>query len=89
MITLSEAFRVCDIKDEPVYLMYVHSRTFGLFGGKYIISAKTIRDKLDMKKIIVHKIFVQCDYAGSYLGHGFAIDGVGLSEETLMKIAFA
>lgn len=87
MITLSEAFRLCGIKDESVYLMHVGAKkAYGLFSGKYLVSAKTIRRKTDMKKIIVHRIDVQCDYNGEYLGMVFVVNGVGISEEDLMRL---
>ena len=86
MITLSDAFRLCGIKDESVYLRHAGAKTHGLFGGKYLVSAKTIRHKTDMKKIIVHRIDVQCDYNGEYLGMVFVVNGVGISEEDLMHL---
>lgn len=86
MITLSEAFRLCGIKDESVYLMHAGAKTYGLFGGKYPVSAKTIRNKMDMKKIIVHRIDVQFDYCGQYCGMVFVVNGVGISEEDLMHL---
>ena len=86
MITLSEAFRLCGIKDESVYLMHAGAKTYGLFGGKYLVSAKAIRHKTDMKKIIVHRIDVQCDYNGEYMGMVFTVNGVGISEEDLMHL---
>ena len=86
MITLSEAFRLCGIKDETVYLMHAEAKERGLFGGKHPISAKTIRNKMDMKKIIVHRIDVQFDYYGQYCGMVFVVNGVGISEEDLMHL---
>lgn len=86
MITLSEAFRLCGIKDETVYLKHAEAKERGLFGGKHPVSAKTIRHKTDMKKIIVHRIDVQCDYNGECLGMVFVVNGVGISEEDLARL---
>lgn len=86
MITLSEAFRLCGIKDETVYLAHAEEKERGLFVGTYPVSAKTIRNKTDMKKIIVHRIDVQFDYDGQYRGMVFVVNGVGLSEEDLVRL---
>lgn len=88
MLTLSEAFRLCGIEDETVYLMLPGTKTYGLFSGKYIVSARIIRNKLDMKKIIVHRISVQLNYEGEYVGMFFVVTGASLSEEKLMRLQY-
>lgn len=87
MITLSEAFRLCDIEDaEIVWLMNAGAETYGLFGGKHGVNARMIRNKTDMKKIEVHRISVQHDYDGDFCGMVFVVNGI--PEEELIRLEY-
>jgi len=88
MITLSEAFRLCDIRDdETVILRREGTQAAGWHGGKHFVSSRAIRNKLDMKKVFVHKISVyQSTYDGEFVGYVFLVRGVGLSEDVLNRL---
>lgn len=88
MVSLSEAFRLCGIKDgEIVYLMRPDAKSYyGLFSGKYMVSGRTIRHKTDMKKIKVHRISVQTDCDSEFRGMVFVVDGI--SEEELAHLEY-
>lgn len=76
MITLSEAFRLCNVGDEPVYLFHVKERKSVWDFGHYFWS-KTIRDRFDMKKIKVVRIDLQFENFGNdFLGWCFVVSGI-------------
>ncbi len=83
MITLKEAFALCNINDDEfVYLKNIEAKYFQDDG--YCYRGKTIREKLDMKKIKVHKIDLVFEHFGyNFKGIQFIITGV--SSEELYK----
>lgn len=60
MMTLSQAFKFCQIKDEIVYLVNIKSKK------SHGIWSETIRKKLDMKKIKVYKHGFEWHYDGTF-----------------------
>lgn len=71
MVTLSQAFRLCGIDHEIVYLQAVGSR------DDFFFAAKKIRNKLDMKKIKVIRIEPKFECFGpDYLGMLFVVRGI-------------
>lgn len=60
MMTLSQAFKFCQIDKQIIYL--VNIRTEKLHG----FYSETIRKKLDMKKIKVYKYGVHYHYDGTW-----------------------
>lgn len=79
MITLSQAFRLCGIDHEVVYLQAVGSR------DDFFFSERKIRNMLDMKKIKVIRIEPRFDRFGpDYLGMLFVVRGI--DGESLKKL---
>ena len=76
MISLAEAFRLCGIKEEPVYLRCQNESTNIWNNGHYFWSAK-IRNKFDMRKIKVVRIDLAFERFGhDFLGWQFIVKGV-------------
>ena len=85
MITLSEAFRLCDVRDEPVYLRHVEESNSVWNTGHYFWSKK-IRDKLDMRKIRVIKIEPAFEHFGpEFIGWRFIVAGITPEELTRIE----
>lgn len=87
MITLGCALRLCDINKESdgVYLRNVRTKHSCWEDGHYF-SQKTLRDKLDLKKIQVVKIDLCFEHFGpNFNGWVFVVDGI--SEDKLRKTA--
>lgn len=59
MITLSQAFKFCQVKDEIIYLINIKTNK------PHSFYSETIRKKLDMKKIKVYKHGLKCHFDGS------------------------
>ncbi len=76
MITLSEAFKLCDITEEHVFLLHVDEPKSVWNDGHYFWSSK-IRNKLDMKHIRVLKIEPCFEHFGSdFKGFKFTVAGI-------------
>ena len=85
VLTLSEAFRIVDIGDEPVWLQHVNATPSAWNEGYYFWS-KTVRDKFDMKKIRVVRIVPVFEHFGpEFEGFCFVISGI--SQEELQRAA--
>ena len=76
MITLIQAFRLCDINEEMVYLRHKDAKS--QFNYVCVWSEK-IRKIVDMKKIKVLRAIPHFSYDG-YEGQEFVIDGISLEE---------
>ena len=74
MITLSEAFKVCDIDGE-----YLWFRATDNPRESYLIDEHKVRKLFDMKKVKVHKICLAFSYDDFY-GWDFLVSGI-TSEE--------
>lgn len=86
MITLSEAFKLCDIKEEMVYFYPINKQNT-TFTIHYGIFSKKVREKFDMKKIKVVKIDLEFEHFGSdFRGYLFFVSGI--SEEELRKNSY-
>ena len=84
MITLSDAFKLCAIGEESVYLRH-HKAPW--YSNHHFWSTK-VRKKMDMRKIKVLKITPLFEtYGPDYLGMMFTVCGV--SEEELRKLEYA
>lgn len=76
MITLSEAFRLCNVGNEPVYLIHVNELKSVWSPDCYFYSRK-IRDRFDMKKVKVVKIDLKFESFGSdFIGWRFVVSGI-------------
>lgn len=76
MITLSQAFRLCNIQnDDFVYIRHRREEPDRPFGRGHGISARTIRNYLDTSVIKVIKILPAFSYDG-YEGFTFVVDGI-------------
>lgn len=85
MITLSEAFKLCHIKAEKMVYLRENGKDDW---HDYLISAKTIRNKLDMKKIRVVGIEPKFQrYGNDYLGLCFVVTGI--SEKEIQKLQYS
>lgn len=85
MITLSEAFKLCGIKEETIYLRHVEESN-SVWSGHYFWSKK-IRDKMDMRKIRVVKIEPAFEHYGSdFIGWRFIV--AGITPEELTRIEY-
>lgn len=85
MITLSEAFKLCDIKEENVYLRHVEESNSVWSSGHYFRSKK-IRDKMDMRKIRVVKIEPAFEHFGpDFIGWRFIVAGITPEELTRIE----
>jgi len=83
MITLSEAFRLCGIKDETVYLLHK--------GGKWTEDkcfwSGSLVKLIDMKKLHVIKIMPRFEHYGSgYQGFLFVVKD--LSKEQIEQLYY-
>lgn len=77
MITLSQAFRLCNIGDESVYLQAASDPQYE---EHYFWSAK-LREMVDMKKIKVVGIYPKFDrYGTDFCGMAFVVRGKTYSE---------
>ena len=86
MITLAEAFKLCDIKEENVYLRHVEESNSVWNSGHYFRSKK-IRDKLDMRKIRVVKIEPAFEHFGpEFIGWRFVV--AVITPEELTRIEY-
>ena len=83
MIPLSKAFRLCDIREEHVYLRVVgpgQNREYICFW------APRLRELVDMKKIRVLRINPRFQtYGDAFLGMSFEV--VGISKEELRRLS--
>lgn len=79
-VTLTEAFRLCNVGRGIVYLRHVKesSRNDG-----HRLRASKIREKFDMRKIRVLKIELEFEHFDSILGWRFVVTGI--SPEELCK----
>lgn len=83
MVTLSEAFKLCRIKDECVYLQENGKSEW----KDHIFWSKKVRDTFDMKKIKVVGIeprFERCGY--DFMGMRFIVTGI--TDEELQKAEY-
>ena len=77
MITLSQAFRLCNIGDESVYLQAASDLNYEDF---YFWSSK-LRELVDMKKLKVVGIYPKHDrYGTDFCGMAFTIRGMTAKE---------
>ena len=82
MITLAEAFRLCDIREEPVYFRHIESLNRICPPTHYFWSQK-VRDKFDMQQIKVVRIELEFEHFGpEFRGWRFVISGVTPEELT-------
>lgn len=73
MITMSEAFRLCDIGEEPVYLQVAGDKA----NEAHYFWAKNVRELFDMKQVKVVGIRPSwAAYGPDYLGMKFIVRGV-------------
>lgn len=73
MITLSEAFRLCNIGEEAVYLQMAGDKA----NKRYHFWSRKVREKLDMRKIKVVGIRPLWEtYGPNYLGLLFIVRGI-------------
>lgn len=73
MITLSQAFRLCQIEDKPVFLQAVDDRS----NDTVYFNPKWIRNHMDMRKIKVIRIEPLFEkYGPDYLGVLFVVRGI-------------
>lgn len=80
-VTLTEAFRLCNVGREIVYLR--HAKESSRNDGHRLRASK-IREKFDMQKIRVMKIELEFEHFGSdVLGWRFVVTGI--SPEELCK----
>lgn len=70
MITLKEAMKLTDIKDNE--LCYLRNKGDDRYSGEYLTSKK-IRNKFDMKNTFVTKITPRFSFYGEYNGIEFEI----------------
>ena len=83
MITLSQAFRLCNIGDERVYLQAASDPNYNEF---YFWSAK-LRKLVDMKKLKVVGIYPRFErYGSGYCGMAFTVRG--MNAEELRKLMY-
>ena len=83
MVTLSEAFRLCNTGDESVYLQAASDPHYEEY---YFWSAK-LRELVDMKKIKVVGIYPKFDrYGSDFCGMVFAVRG--MTAEELRKLSW-
>lgn len=76
MITLSEAFRLCNVENEPVYLIHVNELK-SVWSPDYYFYSKKIRDRFDMKKVKVVKIDLRFENFGdAFLCWRFVVSGI-------------
>ena len=86
MITLSEAFKLCGIGEEAVYLRHVKDPPGSHWS--YYFWSKKIRDKFDMKKVRVIRIETEFEHFGpEFLGFRFVVDG--MTQEELKKLSYS
>lgn len=75
MVTLIQAFKMCNIGEEMVYIREYKEEPDRPWDRGHAIWSKKIRDRLDMKKIAVIKILPAFSYSG-YEGFSFVVRGV-------------
>jgi len=86
MITLSEAFKLCDVRDEAVYLRHV-DEPHSIWNSGHYFWSKKIRDKMDMRKIQVVKIEPEEEHFGSgFRGWRFVVAGITPEELTRIEL---
>lgn len=73
MITLIQAFRLCEIREEMIYLTTSQStrqptHTISVWSEK-------VRQKVDMKRIKVHRVRERFSF-GEFLGMEFVVSGI-------------
>ena len=81
MITLVQAFRLCDIRKDEIVSLRVYQA--GLSGRSVPVMPEKVRRTLDMKQIKVHKIDTRFGYDGDFLGFEFLVTGI--TEDALRK----
>lgn len=76
MITLAEAFKLCGIREEPVFLRHVDEDK-SIWGPRHYFWSKWIREKFDMRKVRVVKIELAFEsYGPGFLGWIFVVNGI-------------
>lgn len=87
MITLAEAFKMCNVGEEAVYLRHV-SESNSIWNTCHRFWSKKIRDKFDMRKIRVIKIELEFEHFGAeFRGWRFVV--AGITPEELKKIEYS
>lgn len=85
MITLAQAFRLCDIGEEAIYLQAADDETH----REHYFWSKKVRARLDLKKIKVVRIRPLWEqYGPDYLGLLFIVRGITgqeLQQESLYE----
>ncbi len=80
MITLSKAFKMCDITKELVYLRHI-KEPINIWNSGHCFTSKAIREKFDMQKIKVIKIELEFEHFGSdFKGWRFVVCGIDPQE---------
>ena len=69
MITLIQAFKLCDIRDDEIVYLTKHGKSYYF---PYIYTGKEVREKYDMKHTLVTMIRPRFNF-GEYEGMGFTI----------------
>lgn len=82
MITLSQAFRLCDIRQELVWFSEPDAKNAF---DKGICWCRTVRERVDMKKINVHRIRIHITEDGRY---GFEFVVSGLTDDDRRKLGW-
>lgn len=75
MLTMSQAFKICNIGEEMVYIRHYKEEPDRPWGRGHAIWSKKIRDRLDMKRIEVIKILPAFSFDG-YEGFSFVVKGI-------------
>lgn len=70
MITLTEAFKLCHIRDDEI--VYLRPENGSRFSAQFYLG-KQVRDKLDMKHTQVVGIDARFSYGGDFAGMEFTI----------------
>lgn len=82
MITLSQAFRLCNIGNEGVYLQVIS----GAKRGEFYFWSGRVRELFDMKKVRVTRIEPRFDpYGPDFEGMLFTVNGI--TPEELQKLS--
>lgn len=85
MLTLAQAFRLCGVGEETVFLK-TPEQEHSILDPSYPAWSKKIRDTLDMKKIVVYRISPRFEHFGpEFLGWCFHVKGADL--DMLRKIS--
>lgn len=86
MITLAEAFKLCEIGEETVFLRHVDEPK-NIWDSGHRFWSKKIRDKFDMRKIRVVNIELEFEHFGpEFRGWRFVV--AGITPEELYRIEY-